>query len=187
VIDLVGVNPAFRSGRMAQFRSRSPWICPVGTRCSPNAPKIRRALIAVDSAQCRLPGRIARRRVQDQRRVTDAGDSNWRPADPLAAARMAIAAHGPAAVGTRRAAATRRRIVRLPQAIGFWEGWDSRFTCQFVESRAAGRHAQAQNRGVGSAGQSGRRRHRGWRTTPKARQAGKTWVAAIATPRSAPR
>jgi hypothetical protein len=26
---------------------------------------------AADNAQCRLPGRIARRRVQDQRRVTD--------------------------------------------------------------------------------------------------------------------
>jgi hypothetical protein len=60
-------------------------------------------------------------------------------------------------------------------------------TCQFVESRVADRYAQAQNCGVGSADQPGRRRHRGWRTTPKALQAGKTWVAAIATPRSAPR
>jgi hypothetical protein len=60
-------------------------------------------------------------------------------------------------------------------------------TCQFVESRIADRYAWAQRCHVGSADPLGRRRHRGWRTTPKALQAGKTWVAATATPRSAPR
>jgi hypothetical protein len=78
-------------------------------------------------------------------------------------------------------------IVRLPQAIGFWEGWDSRFTCQFVESRVAGRYAQAQNRGVESADQSGHRRHRDWRTTPEAPLSGRRSVAATATLQSAPR
>src|SRR4051812_5341638 len=61
----------------------------------------------------------------------------------------------------------------------------SSFTCQFVESPVADRYAQAQNCGVATTDQPGRRQHRGWRTTPKAPQAGKTSVAAIATPRSA--
>jgi hypothetical protein len=60
--------------------------------------------------------------------------------------------------------------------------WDSSFTCRFVESRVDDRYAQGQNCGVGSADQPVRRRHRGWRTTPKALQDGKTAVAAIATP-----
>ncbi|MEU7909405.1 hypothetical protein [Actinoplanes sp. NPDC049118] len=62
----------------------------------------------------------------------------------------------------------------------------SSFTCQFVESPVADRYAQAQNYGVGSADQPGYRRHRGWKMKPKALQAGKMWVAATASPRSAP-
>jgi hypothetical protein len=60
--------------------------------------------------------------------------------------------------------------------------WASGFTCQFVEGPVADRYAQAQNFGVATADQPGRRRRQGWRTPPKAPQAGKTWVAAIATP-----
>ncbi len=56
------------------------------------------------------------------------------------------------------------------------------FTCQFVGSPGADRSARAQNGGVAPADQPGRRRHRGWRTTPKAPQAGKTQVAATAMP-----
>jgi hypothetical protein len=58
----------------------------------------------------------------------------------------------------------------------------SGFTCQFVEGPVADRYARAQTCGVATADQPGRRRHRGWRTTPKAPQAGKTQVAAIAMP-----
>jgi hypothetical protein len=75
----------------------------------------------------------------------------------------------------------------LVAAIQQWEllEWASSFTCQFVESPVAGRYARAQSCGDATADQPGRRRHRGWRTTPKAPRAGKIWVAAIATPRSA--
>lgn len=58
----------------------------------------------------------------------------------------------------------------------------SNFTCQFVEGPVADRYARVQTCGVAMADQRGRRRHRGWRTTPKVPQAGKTQVAAIAMP-----
>lgn len=51
----------------------------------------------------------------------------------------------------------------------------------------AGRHAPAQNYGVEWADQSGRRRHRDWRTTPEAPWGGRRSVAATATLPSAPR
>jgi hypothetical protein len=58
----------------------------------------------------------------------------------------------------------------------------SSFTCQFVEGPVADRYARARTCGVATDDQPGRRRHRGWRTTPKAPQAGKTQVAATAMP-----
>jgi hypothetical protein len=59
---------------------------------------------------------------------------------------------------------------------------DSSLTCRFVVGPVADRYARPQACGVATADQPGRRRHRDWRTTPKAPQAGKTQAAAIAMP-----
>ena len=65
-----------------------------------------------------------------------------------------------------------------------WElpEWTHSFTYQFFEGPVADRYVQARTCGGATADQPGRRRRRGWRTTPKAPQDGKTQVVATATP-----